>query len=249
MAYLDYFDPNEEDPRRGPNPQAPGGDTGSSAPVPASQANPGPGSATGAPDRPGATALPSPGSGGAGQVGTGFVGIGDYFAPNQEVAAQQTQDFLGGVKGPSTTTTTTGGGSQPYEDWAAQQSTPDFKLDDKARESMLRDAYRRTNPQLEAVTTTTTDPGTVGSLQQPGGVVGELQKTGGPGYSQGSAGLDAYLMGRSGLEGGLSALDSYFNPSPAPTSETGDREPRGPTKPLYDPEDDARRRQRYEGGY
>jgi hypothetical protein len=174
------------------------------------------------------------------------VGIGQYFDPNAETAARQTQDFLGGVTGPTTTTSTTGGGRQSFEDWAAQQSTPDFQLDDKARESMLRLAYEKANPQTPAQTTTTTDPGTLGGLQQPGGVIGELQKRGDPNYTQGSAGLDAYLMGRSGLEGGLNALGDYFNPPAKPQTP---REPReGPRKPIYDPNEDPRRRDPYGGG-
>jgi hypothetical protein len=92
MAYLDeYFSPEEEQGQTPPGGSAPSAPSG-----PVSGVGPGVGTATGAPDRPTATALPTAG-GSPAQNGTGFVGIGQYFAPNAEVAGQQTADYLGGL--------------------------------------------------------------------------------------------------------------------------------------------------------
>lgn len=95
MAYLDeYFNPDEGDGRPMPTETAPSAPAAPSGPV--SGVGPGVGTATGAPDRPTATALPTPG-GSPAQNGTGFVGIGQYFTPNAEVAGQQTANYLGGL--------------------------------------------------------------------------------------------------------------------------------------------------------
>lgn len=89
MAYLDYFNPDAERER----PEAPSGGS-AAAPATPSLANPPLGTATGAPDRPGASPLDAPTNNPA-QNGTGFVSIDRYFAPNAEVSQQQTASFLG----------------------------------------------------------------------------------------------------------------------------------------------------------